>query len=114
MFGDRASKLSTALFEKFGPSVGIKMLGSEHRDKVFIAKLGGMAIGFAMVVVLGCPLAVHVVGIPGYIGAGRWDRVDAPMGVDAELNILQPLRIGMLAEGVPRGLVKFAHDRFAF
>ena len=66
-------------------------------DEVFVADLGGVAVGFDVVVVLAGALDVHVAGVPvAVLDAG----LRAPVGPDAELGVVEP---GGEAIGLQRG-----------
>ena len=91
MLGDRAGEFGARALEELRPFIGIEMFGGEHRDEVFVAEFGRVAVSLAVVLELGRALAVHIVGIPGDVGAGGRHAVDAPVGVDAKLRLAHPL-----------------------
>ena len=77
------------------------MLGREHRDEIFIAERGWMAVCLDMVVVLRGTFTIHVVRIPRRVGATGGNGINPPVGVDTELIVLEPLWCGVLPQGMP-------------
>jgi hypothetical protein len=79
--------LCTRFDVKVHEVIGVPVCGFELRDQIFVADLGGVTVGFDVVVVLAGALDVHVAGVPvAVFDAGLW----APVGPDAELRVVEP------------------------
>ena len=74
-----------------GPFVGIEFRAGEIGDEVLVAELLRPAMGLDVMLVLRGTLAVHVVWIPSCIWSTRGHAVDAPVSVNAELGVAEPL-----------------------
>ncbi len=79
---------------------GSKFSGFPGLDDVDVADLGGMAVMFEVPFVFAAALGPHVVCV---VVANARDGVGSPMGPDAELGVLEPLRALVGFEGVVRG-----------
>ena len=88
MFSDWNDILRTRLLKEPRPSCGIVVLGLEHRDKVFVAKLILRSVSGDMVFVLIGTFAIHVSRIP-FVGKSG-NRVNTPVNEDSELSVLVP------------------------
>ena len=91
MLADGPGKLCAGLPEEVGPLIRVEALGPEHRDEVLVAEFRRRPICPNVVLVLRRALAVHVVRVPRDVGPVGRDRIYAPMGVDAEFGVAEPL-----------------------
>ena len=92
MLGYGSGKLGTCLFKQLGPFIGVELLPLEHRYEILIAKLILMAEALLVILEEVSPrsifIYIHPPRIPFMAEGGH--RVSAPVGVDAELGILEP------------------------
>ena len=87
------------LGEQLRPGLGIELLRLEHRDELLVAELLLGAVGRDVVLIGLGALDVHVAGIPFVVEGGH--AVHAPVNEDAQLQFVEPLRLGEFRQGLP-------------
>ena len=99
MLGDRNDVLRAGISKNLHPSVRVKTLRAEHRNKVLQAELRMRAIGFQMVLICLAVLHIHHAGIPFTVIRGNGKQ--PVMNKDPEPHPLIPLRHFVSGQRLP-------------